>query len=204
MLASQKQNKTPYVYWGQNENKLFVSFSVDSPKNVELNFEKDGLKLYCSSAQDQNYQVDMNLYKEINVEGSSFTIKSQKIECVVEKCESELWSLLTKNNQYKQFIKIDWDKWTELNKDEDPIETPIDMAEMENMQRMMAGMNGGVGGMPGMPGMENLDFSQYMKESENMEMDENAIQPDELSGEKLAEEDGDNEDVIEIDTSDSI
>ena len=124
MLATQTNYKTPYVYWGQNDEKLFVSVKIDSPKDIDLQFEKNNMKLTCSSSSDINYQINMSLFDEIEIDDSSYTAKSQKIECIMKKCEPKLWTLLTKNNQYKQFIKIDWDKWTEINKDEEVADTP--------------------------------------------------------------------------------
>ena len=168
----------------------------------------------------------MNLYGEIDFENSSYVIKSQKIDCILKKSENGLWSMLTKNNQHKQFIKIDWDKWTELNKEDDSVtESEIDM---ESMHRMMQSMGGGMpgmpgmeGGMPGMPGMEggipgmpgmeggipgmpgmeggmpDIDYEQFMKE-DNMEKD-----ADSENETKLDSSSGDNNenDVIQIDTS---
>ena len=202
MLATQTNYKTPYVYWGQNDEKLFVSVKIDSPKDIDLQFEKNNMKLTCSSSSNINYQINMNLFDEIEIDDSSYTTKSQKIECIMKKCEPKLWTLLTKNNQYKQFIKIDWDKWTEINKDEEVDDTPIDMAELAKMQSMMQGMGGmpGMeGGMPGMeggmPGMENFDYEQYKKETENVEGDENDSVNDTKDDEVTENE------VIEIDTS---
>ena len=204
MLATQTNYKTPYVYWGQNDEKLFVSIKIDSPRDVDLQFEKNILKMSCSSSNNINYQINMNLFDEIEIEGSNYTTKSQKIECIIKKCEPKLWSILTKHNQYKQFIKIDWDKWTEINKDEEVGDTQLDMAELAKMQSMMQGMGGGMpgmeGGMPGMeggmPGMGNVDYEQYMKENGNMENEGN----DDVKETKDDEVVNENE-VIEIDTS---
>ena len=213
MLATQTNYKTPYVYWGQNDETLFVSIKIDSPKDIDLQFEKNNMKLTCSSSSNINYQINMNLFDEIEIGDSSYTTKSQKIECILKKCEPKLWTLLTKNNQYKQFIKIDWDKWTEINKDDELVDTPIDMAELAKMQNMMQGMGGmpgmeggmpgmeggmpGMeGGMPGMPGMENFDYEQYMKETGNAEGTENDTVNDTKDDEEVTENE-----VIEIDTS---
>jgi hypothetical protein len=215
MLANQTNYKTPYVYWGQNEECLYVTIKIDSPNDVDLHFEKHQLNLECSSVNNVSYKINMNLYGEIDFENSSYVIKSQKIDCVLKKSENGLWSMLTKNNQHKQFIKIDWDKWTELNKEDDPTaESEIDM---ESMHRMMQSMGGGMpgleGGMPGMPGMEgmpgmpgmpgmeggmpDMDYEQFMKEG-NMEKD-----ADSENETKIESSSGDNteNDVIQIDTS---
>ena len=115
-----EQTKIPYMLWGQNDSTIFLSIKVDTPSSVELNYGENSVDVTARDAVNNLYSVHLDLFDKVNVEESKYEVGFQKIECIIQKSEPELWNSLTKTNKFKNFIKIDWDKWTEFNDDEEP------------------------------------------------------------------------------------
>ena len=153
-----EQGKTPYMLWGQTDTTISISIKVDTPSCVSLNYGEDSLDFSGRDALNNVYSISLELFDKIKVEESKYEVGLQKIECIIQKNEPELWNSLTKTNKFKNFIKIDWDKWTEFNDDEEPVNNNNQEMDFSKLMGQMGGMGGmpGMEGMGGMPGMEGM------------------------------------------------
>ena len=192
-LNVSNENKTPYMLWGQNDTHIFLSIKVDTPKNVELTFNSQNLILETDS-YDSHYSLNLPLKNEVIVEDCQYNSKPQKIECILKKKETELWNNLTINQQYKHYIKIDWDKWTELN-DEEEVDTSnpggMDMDFSKFMSQMSPEMMSGMSPEM-MSGMSPEMMSGMSPEMMSQDLNENEI---ELENNEVSNEDNKLDDI---------
>ena len=183
-ISTEVQTKTPYMLWGQNDETIFLSIQIDTPKKVQLDFEKNSLLLEVE-ALHSDYSLNMNLFDSIDAENSSYQVGLQKIECKIKKLESKLWNSLSLNNQYKHFIKIDWDKWSEINDEPEP--NNMMGGGMPDLSSMMGGGGGGMpdlssmmGGGGGMPDLSNM-MGGGGEGMPDLSMNDSVVEPSELS-----------------------
>lgn len=124
-----------------------------------------GLK-FKGNSQDQEYEVNIEFFKEVDADGSTYKVLPRSVQMHImkkDKEDLEFWTRLLKDKALeKNQVKLDWDRYV----DEDDEEEGFDTANLEGGQGMggmpggMGGMPGGMGGMPGgmggMPGMEGM------------------------------------------------
>ena len=91
-----EQTKIPYMLWGQNDSTIFLSIKVDTPSSVELNYGENSVDVTARDAVNNLYSVHLDLFDKVNVEESKYEVGFQKIECIIQKSEPELWNSLTK------------------------------------------------------------------------------------------------------------
>jgi len=208
---------TPEVLWAQRSStddasKNIIYLTINAPDIPEecLKSELTSTKLtFSGESKTRKYAVELELYAEINENGSKEHHTGRGVEYVLEKKElvAEYWPRLSKESKKLQFIKTDFDKWVDEDEQEEVAEevsnfNPGDMGgagmggpgmggpgmgggAMGGMDfaSMMGGMGGGAGGMP--------DMSQLMKQMGGGagagEEDEDDEMP-ELEGDKPVEE----------------
>lgn len=120
------------------------------------------------------YKVDIDFFKKVDAEGSTYKVLPRSIQMHVMKHEDdreEFWPRLLKDKALeKNQVKIDWDRYV----DEDEEEEGFDTSNLQGGQGMgggammppgMMGMGGegGAGGLP--PGM---DMEALMKQMGGM------------------------------------
>lgn len=115
----------------------------------------------------KTYQIDIEFFKEVDSEGSTYNVLPRSVQMHIlkkEKEEDEFWPRLLKDKALeKNQVKIDWDRYV----DEDEEEEGFDMSNMEGGMGMgggMPGMGGMGGGMPGMGGTGGMDMEALMKQ----------------------------------------
>lgn len=131
-------SNTPTILWSQTKENINLKICLSDCQNVNIELD-DNINFSCQS-QNENYYFSfkpMDKVKEhrVNVSGNNINI-------VLNKVETTWWDKLTLNKDYKNHIKVDWDKWVEedgevmVNYDN----TSFDMGNMEQMMQMMGGM----------------------------------------------------------------
>ncbi|KAF2073257.1 hypothetical protein CYY_005419 [Polysphondylium violaceum] len=161
----------PNVEWAERADHLYITIAciLKEDTKPEIKIEATKFSFKGVSNENKNYEVEIELYKEIVVEESNFTTNSRYPKILLKKKESGYWNFLVKNKAKLPYVKIDWNNW----KDEDDVkETDEEPQGFDNfdMSKMM-GM-GGMGGMPGMPGMGGMGGMGGMPGMDDMNWDE--------------------------------
>jgi hypothetical protein len=138
---------TPTLVWSQTDEKISMSIQLPNITDELVSYDNNVFLFSCLSSS-KKYMIEFELYK--SVLSSSFTKSDKKIEINLQKEEFEKWDFLTKiKGIYKNNIKIDWDKWTDSDSENEQNEN-LGMDQGMNsgmdprmMQEMMANMSGG-------------------------------------------------------------
>ncbi|EAU33895.1 conserved hypothetical protein [Aspergillus terreus NIH2624] len=150
----------PEVTWAQRSssteaerNYLYVNIKApDVPKSeAKLNITPTTVSFSGPSKKGVQYDVELELYAEIDPENSKVNHSDREVELVLRKKElkEEYWPRLLKTTQKIHFLKTDFDKWV----DEDEQDEAADDDYANNF-----GDFGGLGGDQG--GLGNIDFSK--------------------------------------------
>jgi len=148
-------NTAPIKY-AQRKDSLYLTIALADVKNEKIVLTDTELKFEGNSG-DKPYQVNIEFFKEVDSEGSTYKVLPRSVQMHIlkkDKEEEEFWTRLLKDKMLeKNQVKIDWDRYV----DEDEEEEGFDMSNMDGASGMggMPGM-GGMGGMPGMGGMGGM------------------------------------------------
>ena len=102
----------------------------------------DNISFYAIS-KENIYKIDFNLYDNINVEESKYTVNDKSIRIILKKISYINWNYLLKDkNCYKNNIKIDWNEWiNDLDEEETNDSNQFDFQKiMESMKGMGSGL----------------------------------------------------------------
>ncbi|CAI9266531.1 unnamed protein product [Lactuca saligna] len=109
-------SRHPTLKWAQRDDLLYITIDLPDAKAVNLKLEPEG-KFYFSAtsgADNIPYEIDINLYDNVNVDESKANVGSRNIVYIVKKEESKWWSrLLKQEGRTPTFIKVDWNKWVD-------------------------------------------------------------------------------------------
>ncbi|XP_038708639.1 uncharacterized protein OsI_027940-like isoform X2 [Tripterygium wilfordii] len=185
----------PEVKWAQRRDKVFITVQLPESKDAKVNLEPEGVFTFSASGGAENnlYELKLELHDKVNVEESKVNVGPRSIFCILEKAEIGWWNkLLRADGKAPHYVKVDWDKWVDEDED-DGTGTgsgDLDMGGMDfsNFGGMgMGGMGGmGMGGM-GMGGPDEFDDSDDEDEVAKPEAED----VKKTGTEKAAEEDGD-------------
>ncbi|XP_031280560.1 uncharacterized protein OsI_027940 isoform X2 [Pistacia vera] len=144
-------SRVPEVKWAQRADKVFITVLLPDSKNAKVNLEPEGVFTFSAIAGAENnlYEIKLDLFDKVNVEESKINIGVRSIFCILEKAEKGWWKkLLRGDGKTPHYIKVDWDKW--VDEDEDNGVGDLDLGGMDFSN--FGGM-GGMGAMGGMGGM---------------------------------------------------
>ena len=84
--------------------------------------------------------MTFNFFNEINHENIEFNSMDNKLKIKLEKKQNnyEYWNYLSKNNEFKNQIKVNWNFWKDEDEEEDNQQEAENMPF--NMEEMMASM----------------------------------------------------------------
>jgi len=131
----------PNILWSQNEENISIKVILNDSKDLKINSNNSSINFNCTS-NDKEYNFSFVLSKEIQSE-DKINIHGRHISIILKKKEPIYWEKLTEDIKFKNFIKIDWDTWInveDLYLSEENKSNEID--NMESMMRMMQNMNG--------------------------------------------------------------
>jgi len=200
-MASSAQT-TPEVLWAQRSSKtepeknyVYLTISVPDvpPKGLKLDLKPTGLTFTgTSESKKTTYHLDLEFFKEIDVENSKTNHSPKDIEIILRKkeLEEEYWPRLLKDKAKVHFLRTDFDKWVD---EDEQNEAPED----DYMNNFGGGMGedggfggidfsklgAGAGGEGGMPGMEGLGAEGGDDEEDDEDMPELEDEEGEEAGE---------------------
>jgi len=104
----------PNIVWAQRTDRIFITIQLPDAKDLNVTYDEEGhFSFSCTTPKDgKKYEVKLNLYGPIDVEGSKHTATSRAVEVnLVRKEEGDYWPRLIKEGGKPHYIKVDWDKW---------------------------------------------------------------------------------------------
>ncbi|KAK1367099.1 Co-chaperone protein p23-1 [Heracleum sosnowskyi] len=141
-------SRHPSVKWAQRSDVLFITIDLPDAKDVKLKLEPEG-KFYFSATSGPEkllYEIDIDLYDEVDVNESKASVGSRNIIYLIKKVESKWWSrLLKKEGKPPVFLKIDWNKWIDEDEQEEEDEGNMDLDDINFSGLQMGGSGGDYG-----------------------------------------------------------
>lgn len=141
-IQTENQKLTPTVRWHQTKEYVILYFEVNKAKvnNIKI----DDSYIYFSVMNDNYYEMNFELFNNIDKNQSKYIIEEKHIKIFLKKIDQESWNYLTKDkNIYKNNIKINWNEW---NNDDEEEENDIQNNMPYDFEKMMQNM-GGLEGM---------------------------------------------------------
>lgn len=138
-LVLEKQFFIPTIKWYQTKEYITLNVEVYDSKNEIIKIMSDSISFYAESKENV-YKMDFNLYSNIEMKESKYSVNDKSIKIILKKTLQENWSYLLKDrNSYKNNIKIDWNEW--INDMDDEVEES-NQFNFEQMMQNMKGMEG--------------------------------------------------------------
>ena len=153
MSLEVKEKKIPNIFWYQtNENVIFDVHIHNLDKDI-IEIKDNNFKI-----NDDFYSMEFSLFGDVIDDNTEYKVFERYLRIVLKKKdEDNFWKYLSKENIYKNNIKVNWDNWKD--EDDDLSENGENNVDFEQMMANMGGMPGmeGMGGMPGMEGMPDME-----------------------------------------------
>ncbi|CAL7937362.1 unnamed protein product [Xylocopa violacea] len=106
---------TPFVYWAQTENQVTLKVDLTDVKDVNVDMDEKKLRVtaYGQGARGlNNYGFNLDLHSSIITEESNFKVINRQVDFTLWKKCPGWWPRLTSQPQKPSWLKIDFDKWT--------------------------------------------------------------------------------------------
>merc|ERR1712227_257618 len=157
----------PSCMWAQRPKHLILSICLTDVKDPVIKVEKN--KLYfkgVGGTEMKEHEVEMEFFKDIDVEKSKYAVRPREISFVLEKVEEgPYWDRLLSSKLKQPWLKVDFKNW----KDEDDDEEEGQGQDLEEMMRQMGGLGpaqaGGPAGGAGSGDMGDLSKKVYQRPS---------------------------------------
>lgn len=169
----------PPVIWAQRKDKILVTFCVENVSNPKIDIEPNEIKFDGVAQDKKHYKLDIKLFKEINAEKSTKTVRDRNIELVLKKNEDDeaFWPHLTKEKQKYHWLKVDFDKWVDEDEEDDEMGGGFNEDMMNGLNLGGMGGMGGLGGMGGMGGMDDFNLGDDDDDGPMSDSDDEELAP---------------------------
>lgn len=102
--------------WAQRKAGVFLTICLEDCKDPAIEIAADKVHFKGIGGTDKKeYEMNLELYESVDQDKSSYKNKGRVIEFELKKAKDSFWPRLTKNNEKKHWIKVDFSRW----KDED-------------------------------------------------------------------------------------
>ena len=132
-------SNTPTILWSQTKTNVNLKISLSDYRNLNFDLSDSNITFSCES-NNLNYAFSFQTFKDVKDYRMNDT--GSIINITLEKTENEWWNKLTENINYKNNIKVDWDKWIDEDEFDDNNEYGNNDFDMQEMMRMMQNMGG--------------------------------------------------------------
>lgn len=119
-------NLTPEFLWAQRKDQVYLTINVPNVKKEDskITMSEEGRVHFKGPGgnvgHEDNYELDIELFKPIKVSESKYTITARDIRFKIIKDESgPYWDRLLKQQGRNVHCKIDWNHWKDEDEDED-------------------------------------------------------------------------------------
>ena len=154
------EKKVPFLKWYQNKD--YVIFDIyNQILERDIKIEKNKF-----SIQNQFYEMNFDFFDEINEETVQIKKDSLKLRVYLEKVGNKnyFWTYLSKDNNYRNQIQVNWDKWVDENDENEESEMESNHEQID-FEQMMSSMGGGMN-------LENMNNEINDVENDDVENDD--------------------------------
>lgn len=146
----------PTLKWYQDKDNVYLDIEACNSIDFKLKISDNNLS-FSYLSNNNYYEMKFELFD--NVDHIKYVDYKSSIKITLEKKNKDYWIYLTYDkNQYKNYIKLDWNKWIDEDTDD---EKDFDMSNMmKNMGGMMNNEN------------SPFDFSKMMESMNNQNLGE--------------------------------
>ena len=114
-----EKTQPPMLKWAQRKDRLFITIMVVHTKKPNVEIEGKKLK-YKGTDGKNNYSFDLELYDEIDKDGSKYTLDARNIFLNLHKKTSgPYWPRLTSEKIKYHWIEVDWAYFVEEDEEEE-------------------------------------------------------------------------------------
>merc|ERR1711992_98781 len=153
-----KKIPPPGCVWAQRPKHIILAICLTDVKDPVIKVETK--KLYfkgVGGTDNKEHEVEMEFFKEIDVEKSKYAVRPREINFILEKVEEgPYWDRLLATKVKQPWLRIDFKNW----KDEDDDEEEGQGQDLEEMMRQMGGLGPQQGGQPGQGSGDMGDLSK--------------------------------------------
>ncbi|GKU90787.1 hypothetical protein SLEP1_g4740 [Rubroshorea leprosula] len=163
-------SRHPTVKWAQRSDVLYITVDLPDAQDVKLKLEPEGKIFFSaiSGADKIPYEVDIDLYDKVDVNGSKASVGKRNICYLIKKAEGKWWSRLIKQEgRPPVFLKVDWDKWVDEDEEHEPENKLGADMDFGDFDLSKLNMGGGIEGFGAAEGDDDNEESDT--EDENME-----------------------------------
>ena len=128
----------PNIKWSQTKEIIRMTLDIELVEKFSIENNNNEIKcVFIKEGKEESF--DLSLYDSVK-ECSYYSNKN--INLVLVKENNEWWNKLTKNNDFKHKIKIDWDRWIDEDDiDQDELNDLHGGMDMAQMMQMMSSQN---------------------------------------------------------------
>ena len=128
-------NKYLTIFWHQNKEYVSLETFIEKEYIKDIKITNELFKI-----NNEKYTMTFKFFNEINQENIEFNSIDNKLKIKLEKKQNnyEYWNYLSKNNEFKNQIKVNWNFWKDEDEEEDNQQEAENMPF--NMEEMMASM----------------------------------------------------------------
>ncbi|KAH1024479.1 co-chaperone protein daf-41 [Dendroctonus ponderosae] len=153
----------PPVMWAQRSAVVFLTINLEDVQDPVVKFTNHSVYFHGTGGlEKKEYEVTINLYKEIDPEKTKNFNRERCIEILLAKAKPDepYWPFLTSDKKKHHWLKCDFNKWHD--EDESGDEGLGGMGggggDFEEMMRQMGGLGGGEGNVK--PNFDDLDADE--------------------------------------------
>ncbi|XP_064620467.1 very-long-chain (3R)-3-hydroxyacyl-CoA dehydratase-like [Lineus longissimus] len=132
---------SPFVYWGQNSERISLNVALREVQNPEVNLDDDNLSFKAAGHGVQghnNYAFDIEFYLPVDAKKSKYRVTEKGIEFHIQKAIKESWPRLTYQQKKPAWLKVDFDKFeydSDLDADSSPEDTAAQKAMFDDIEK---------------------------------------------------------------------
>eukprot|EP00112_Aurelia_sp_Birch-Aquarium-sp1_P020432 Seg527.5 transcript_id=Seg527.5/GoldUCD/mRNA.D3Y31 product=Very-long-chain protein_id=Seg527.5/GoldUCD/D3Y31 len=129
---------TPIIRWADSKTKVFLTIELSDTKDPEIAVEEDRIsfKGFGSGAKGENlYEATLTLFSGIYKQKSSYKLTDRCISFTLTKNEKESWPRLLKEEAKPGWLKLDFDKMSIDDSENEEREPQLKNISFENKVR---------------------------------------------------------------------
>ena len=132
-------NQFPVLKWAQRKDKLYLTIKVIHTKKPSIEIKGKKMK-YSGTDGTKNYSFEIELFDEIDVENSKYTLDTRNIFLNLKKKKAgDYWPRLTSEKIKYHWIEIDWNYFVDDEDEEEEAKEPN--FEGENLNEINGEIN---------------------------------------------------------------
>eukprot|EP00250_Pteridium_aquilinum_P004360 c14577_g1_i1 orf=140-544(+) len=114
-------SRHPEIVWAQRSEQIFLTVELPDAKDPKVQLEPEGKFTFSAvaGADNQLFEIELELFDKVNVEASKINVGLRHIFCIIQKQDKGWWKRLLKSEgKLPPYVKADWNKWVDEDEDD--------------------------------------------------------------------------------------